>query len=107
VHVGTIAIGSGIPHDKYRWGRRCGLYPVSHRCEHAGHRCDFRAGPHRLRTRRGSERYDVERRSGDETDAKLSVRSANAEEATIFSQAASTNRRTDDMVLAYLVELDN
>jgi hypothetical protein len=63
--------------------------------------------PHRLRTRRGSERYDVERRSGDETDAKLSVRSANAKEATIFSQAASANRRTDDMVLAYLVELDN
>jgi hypothetical protein len=106
VHVGTIAIGSGIPHDKYRWRRRCGLYPVSRRCEHAGHRFDFRAGPHRLR-----RDADLSAMTSNDvpvmTDAKLSVRSANAEEATIFSQAASTNRRTDDMVLAYLVELDN
>lgn len=41
------------------------------------------------------------------TDAKLSVRPASAEEATIFSHAASANERSDDMVLAYLVELDN
>jgi hypothetical protein len=29
VHVGTIAIRSGIPHDKDPWGWRCGFYPGS------------------------------------------------------------------------------
>jgi hypothetical protein len=34
-------------------------------------------------------------------------RFASAEEATIFSDAAPAYERSDDMVLAYLVELDN
>jgi hypothetical protein len=29
VHVGTIAIRSGIPHDREPWGWRCGFYPGS------------------------------------------------------------------------------
>jgi hypothetical protein len=29
VHVGTIAIRSGIPHDQDPWGWRCGFYPGS------------------------------------------------------------------------------
>jgi hypothetical protein len=27
VHVGTIAIRAGIPHDKDPWGWSCGFYP--------------------------------------------------------------------------------
>jgi hypothetical protein len=34
VHVGTIAIRSGIPHDKDLWGWSCGFYPGSHPGEH-------------------------------------------------------------------------
>jgi len=40
-------------------------------------------------------------------NAKLTVRSANMEEATIFGQAASVANHADDMMLAYLVELDS
>jgi hypothetical protein len=40
-------------------------------------------------------------------NAKLSVRLANVEEANIFGEAAAATRQTDDMVLAYLVELDS
>jgi hypothetical protein len=29
VHVGTIAVRSGIPHDQPPWGWRCGFYPGS------------------------------------------------------------------------------
>jgi hypothetical protein len=29
IHVGTIAIRSGIPHDQAPWGWRCGFYPGS------------------------------------------------------------------------------
>jgi hypothetical protein len=29
VHVGTIAIRSGIPHNQPQWGWRCGFYPGS------------------------------------------------------------------------------
>jgi hypothetical protein len=29
VHVGTIAVRSGIPHDQRRGARRCGFYPGS------------------------------------------------------------------------------
>jgi hypothetical protein len=29
VHVGTIAVRSGIPHDQPEWGWRCGFYPGS------------------------------------------------------------------------------
>jgi hypothetical protein len=29
VHVGTIAMRSGIPHDEDRWGWSCGFYPGS------------------------------------------------------------------------------
>jgi len=35
VHVGTIAVRSGIPHDQDQWGWRCGFYPASHRGEQA------------------------------------------------------------------------
>ena len=38
--------------------------------------------------------------------SKLSVRPAAAEEAAIFSQASDAAKPCDDMVLAYLVELD-
>ena len=38
--------------------------------------------------------------------SKLSVRPATAEEAAIFSQASEVAKPSDDMVLAYLVELD-
>jgi hypothetical protein len=30
VHVGTIAIRTGIPHDEDPWGWDCGFYPGSH-----------------------------------------------------------------------------
>jgi hypothetical protein len=30
VRVGTIAIRTGIPHDKDPWGWSCGFYPGSH-----------------------------------------------------------------------------
>jgi hypothetical protein len=41
-----------------------------------------------------------------DVDSKLSVRRANAEEATLFDQAAGASTPSDDLVLAYLVELD-
>ena len=34
VHVGTIAVRSGIPRDQPQWGWRCGFYPGSHPREH-------------------------------------------------------------------------
>jgi hypothetical protein len=34
VHVGTIAIRTGIPHDEDPWGWDCGFYPGSHPGEH-------------------------------------------------------------------------
>jgi hypothetical protein len=34
VHVGTIAIRIGIPHDEDPWGWHCGFYPGSHPAEH-------------------------------------------------------------------------
>ena len=37
---------------------------------------------------------------------KLSVRPATAEEAIIFGQATDLAKPSDDMVLAYLIELD-
>jgi hypothetical protein len=40
------------------------------------------------------------------TSAKLSVRPATTEEAAVFSHAADVAKPSDDMVLAYLVELD-
>jgi hypothetical protein len=36
VHVGTIAIRDGIPHDKDPWGWSCGFYPGSHPGECTG-----------------------------------------------------------------------
>ena len=30
VHVGTIAIRTGVPHDEDPWGWSCGFYPGSH-----------------------------------------------------------------------------
>jgi hypothetical protein len=30
VHVGTIALRTGIPHDEDAWGWSCGFYPGSH-----------------------------------------------------------------------------
>jgi hypothetical protein len=39
--------------------------------------------------------------------SKLSVRLATAEEAIIFGHAANLAKPSDDMVLAYLVELDD
>jgi hypothetical protein len=38
--------------------------------------------------------------------SKLTVRPANAEEAIVFSQAKNETGASDDMLLAYLVELD-
>jgi hypothetical protein len=34
VHVGTIAIRTGIPHDEYPWGWSCGFHPGSDPGEH-------------------------------------------------------------------------
>jgi hypothetical protein len=34
VHVGTIAVRSGIPHDQAPWGWRCGFYPGAEPGEH-------------------------------------------------------------------------
>src|SRR6266702_8228122 len=34
VHAGTIAIGSGNPHDEDPWEWHCGFYPGSHPGEH-------------------------------------------------------------------------
>lgn len=39
-------------------------------------------------------------------ESKLSVRPATAEEAAIFNRASDVAKPSDDMVLAYLVELD-
>jgi hypothetical protein len=41
-----------------------------------------------------------------DSNSKLSVRRASVEEATVFSQAAASAKPSDDLVLAYLVELD-
>jgi hypothetical protein len=38
--------------------------------------------------------------------SKLSVRPANVEEINMFNQAASVAKPSDEMLLAYLVELD-
>ena len=40
-------------------------------------------------------------------NARMAVRPANVEEATIFSQAASEPKQAGDMMLVYLVELDS
>ncbi|MFY9954376.1 hypothetical protein [Bradyrhizobium sp.] len=40
-------------------------------------------------------------------NARLSVRPANLKEANIFGQAAAATKPSEDMVLAYLVELDS
>jgi hypothetical protein len=40
-------------------------------------------------------------------NAKLSVRPASVEETNIFGEAAAATPQTNDMVLAYLVELDS
>ena len=42
-----------------------------------------------------------------DTNAELTVRSANAEETEIFKQVASEARSSEETVLAYLVELDD
>jgi hypothetical protein len=34
IHLGTIAIRRGIPHDEDPWGWHCGFYPGSHPGEH-------------------------------------------------------------------------
>ena len=34
VHVGTISIRAGIPHDQDSWGWSCGFYPGSQPAEH-------------------------------------------------------------------------
>jgi hypothetical protein len=39
--------------------------------------------------------------------SKLSIRPANVEEAIVFSVAASEAKPSDDMLLAYLVDLDS
>jgi hypothetical protein len=36
VHVGTIAMRSGIPYDQAPWGWRCGFYPGSEPGEYFG-----------------------------------------------------------------------
>ena len=41
-----------------------------------------------------------------DSNSQLSVRRASVEEATVFSQAAASAKPSDDLVLAYLVELD-
>jgi hypothetical protein len=41
------------------------------------------------------------------TDAKLSVRPATAEEASVFGRGADAAKPSDDMILVYLVELDD
>jgi hypothetical protein len=38
--------------------------------------------------------------------SKLSVRPANVEEANVFNQAASVAESSDEILLAYLIELD-
>jgi hypothetical protein len=38
--------------------------------------------------------------------SKLSVRPATAEEAIVYEQAANVAKPSDDLVLAYLIELD-
>jgi len=49
IHVGTIAIRSGIPHDEDPWGWHCGFYPGSHPGEHEdGTAATFRSGPRRF-----------------------------------------------------------
>jgi hypothetical protein len=40
-------------------------------------------------------------------NSRLSVRPANLKEANIFGQAAAATKPSEDMVLAYLVELDS
>lgn len=40
-------------------------------------------------------------------DAKLSVRPATAEEAAAFSHGADVAKPSDDMVMVYLIELDD
>jgi hypothetical protein len=41
-----------------------------------------------------------------DSNSTLSVRPASVEEAAVFSQAAASARPSDDLMLAYLVELD-
>jgi len=41
-----------------------------------------------------------------DANSNLSVRRASAEEARLFGQAAASAKPSDDLVLAYLVELD-
>ena len=52
VHVGTIAVRSGIPHDQVPWGWRCGFYPGSEPGEcTSGTAATFDQGASRLRVR--------------------------------------------------------
>jgi hypothetical protein len=53
VHVGTIGVRSGIPHDQVPWGWRCGFYLSGIRAGrvHVRHRGHLRPGASRLRVR--------------------------------------------------------
>jgi hypothetical protein len=50
VQAGTIAIGSGSPHDEDPWEWHCGFYPGSHPGEHRNRR-QLRRSPLRFRSR--------------------------------------------------------
>jgi hypothetical protein len=61
--------------------------------------------PNALQRAKAAKLTTVNRSVGDD-EYKLSVRRASVEEATLFGQAAASAKPSNDLVLAYLVELD-
>jgi hypothetical protein len=81
VHVGTIAIRSGIPHDEDPWGWSCGFYPGCHPGEHTygsadtfdQARADFEAAWRVFLSKRTEADFQAWRNQRDRTAAKYAA----------------------------------
>jgi hypothetical protein len=81
VHVGMIAIRSGIPHDEDPWGWQCGFYPGSEPGEYENGtaktfkraRADFGAAWARFLARRTEADFQTWRDQRDWTEQKYAM----------------------------------
>jgi hypothetical protein len=81
VHVGTIAIRAGIPHDEDPWGWSCGFYPGCHPGEHTygsadtfdQARADFEAAWRVFSAKRSEADYQAWRDQRDFTSRKYAM----------------------------------
>jgi hypothetical protein len=81
VHVGTVAIRSGIPHDEDPWGWACGFYPGCEPGEHTNGsagtfdqaRADFGAAWQMLLSNRTEADFQAWRDQRDWTERKYAM----------------------------------